>query len=338
VIRRRLAAIVLGIVVAIGSAGLFLPDSTLGQSADTAPVTERPEPSATVLPLAAPTIIPAPTATPELTAIAMSMLSPRGDARARIEAAMQSIVPLGSAEVIADGGAFVASYQADQTRVAASTIKLPLLVEVLRQPELGKVDLSQRVTIRTQDVVGGTGDLQFQVGGTFSFAELLQHMVLRSDNVAANILVDLVGMDSVNATAHADQAPNTSFRRHMLDTQAESAGIENITTAADLAEMLDRIAHGTLVSTSVSRQALSYLDDRGRIDKDWLGLNLPPGAQLSHINGTLTGVRNDVGLITSPSGQSFVLAVFQDHLSNEVHGEAAIANLARSVLDILDNG
>ena len=109
-----------------------------------------------------------------------------------------------------------------------------------------------------------------------------------------------------------------------------------MTTAADLAGMFEQIVRGTMISASVSQQALAFLDERGRIDKSWLGLKLPGGAQLSHINGTLAGVRNDVGLIISPSGKSFVLAVCQDHLSNEASGEAAIADLARRVLDILD--
>jgi hypothetical protein len=124
----------------------------------------------------------------------------------------------------------------------------------------------------------------------------------------------------------------------MLDTDAQAVGIENVTSTADLAGMLERIARGTMISTGISQQAMSLLEERGRVDKDWLGLNLPASAELSHINGTLAGVRDDVGLISSPSGKSFVLAVCQDRLVNEKSGEMAIANLARRVYDILDAG
>jgi beta-lactamase class A len=315
-------------------AATLVPAPTLGPAG-----TLVPAPTLVSAPISgpAPTLVPAPTSVPAPT-LAPAAAPSHVDARKRIEAAMQSLAPSGSAEVIAEGGALVATYHATQPRTAASTIKLPLLVEVLRQSELGTLDLSRRVTIRQRDVVGGTGDLQYQVGLTLTLQEVVQHMVLRSDNVAANILVDLVGMNSVNATAAANEFPNTFFRRSMLDTAAQAAGVENLTSAADLADMLDRIVRGTLISPTVSKQALSYLDERGRIDKNWLGLKLPSGAQLSHINGTLTGVRNDVGLITSPSGKSFVLALCQDHLSNDASGEAAIAELARQVLDILDAG
>jgi beta-lactamase class A len=256
--------------------------------------------------------------------------------QAEIEAAMQAIVPNGSAELIAQGGSLVATYHASQPRTAASTIKLALLIEVLRQQERGALDLSRSVTIRAKDVVGGTGDLQYQVGRTLTLQEVAHQMVLKSDNVAANILVDAVGMASVNATAHANNFPNTFFARHMLDTAAEAAGVENVTSAEDLAGMVHRIVRGTMISPTVSQQALALLDERGRLDNDWLGLNLPGGATLSHINGTLSGVRNDVGLITSPSGRSFVLAVCQDHLASGAAGEAAIARLARRVYEILE--
>jgi beta-lactamase class A len=288
---------------------------------------------ATLIPVVAPTIVPVPTPRQRATPT-----SSRADVRAQIESAMRVIAPLGSAEVIANAGSLVAAYQATQPRTAASTIKLPLLVEVLRQQELGKLDLSRRATIHQQDVVGGTGDLQYQVGHTLTLQEIVEHMVLRSDNVAANVLIDTVGMDGVNATMHANDFPNTFLRRRMLDTRAQAAGVENLTSAADLADMLERMVRGILISASVSQQALSYLDERGRIDKNWLGLKLPSGTQLSHINGTLAGVRNDVGLITGSSGMSFVLAVCQDHLTSDAAGETAIADLARRVFDILDAG
>jgi beta-lactamase class A len=245
-------------------------------------------------------------------------------------------VPNGSAELIAQGGNLVAKHRASAPRTAASTIKLALLIELFREEQTQELDLSKKITIRPQDVVGGTGDLQFQVGRVLTLNELAHQMIIKSDNVAANILVDIVGMGEVNKNAQTAEFPNTFFRRHMLDTAAQAAGIENVTSAEDLARMMHGIVRQTLISSAISQKARVLLDERGQLDKDWLGLNLPPGAQLSHINGTLAGVRNDVGLINSPTGMSFVLAVCQDHLANEVAGEAAIARLARRIYDILE--
>jgi beta-lactamase class A len=255
--------------------------------------------------------------------------------RASLEAAMQTMVPNGSAELIAHDGTLVARYRASEPRVAASTIKLSLLLELLREAEAGNVDLSKEVTIQRKDVVGGTGDLQFQVGRTLTLDELAHQMVLRSDNVAANLLVDTVGMASVNSNAATYGFPNSFFRRHMLDTAAQAAGVENMVSAEDLAGMVHGIVRDELISPTVSEKAMGLLTERGSIDKSWLGLDLPRGVQLAHINGTLTGVRNDAGLIWGPDGTSFVLAVCQDNLASEAAGETAIANLARRAYDIL---
>src|SRR5205814_1638320 len=91
--------------------------------------------------------------------------------------------------------------------------------------------------------------------------------------------------------------------------------------------MLHGIARDELVSASVSDKALGLLTERGSIDKNWLGLDLPRGVQLAHINGTLTGVRNDAGLIWAPDGTSFVLAVCQDHLASEAAGRSRAARV-----------
>jgi beta-lactamase class A len=279
---------------------------------------------------------PTPSIPPPVSTETVSAPAEPDGLQADIEAAMQVIVPNGSAQLIAQGGRLVAGYRAAAPRTAASTIKLALLIELFRQEEAGDLDLSRTVTVQAKDVVGGTGTLQYQVGRTLSLNELAHQMVIRSDNVAANLLVDIVGMANVNMTARANAFPSTFFRRHMLDTAAQAAGIENVTSAEDLARMLHAIVEDSMISPTVSEKAGALLDERGELDKDWLGRDLPAGAQLSHINGTLAGVRNDVGLITSPSGRSFVLAVCQDDLTNEAAGEVAIAQLGRRVFDILE--
>jgi beta-lactamase class A len=253
--------------------------------------------------------------------------------KAKIEAAMNEIMPLGSAEVIANGGTLVAGHLATKQRTAASTIKLALLIELFHKAESGEINLSDTHTISKADLVPGTGDLQNHPGKTLTLTELAHEMVTKSDNVATNILVDRVTMRSVNDNAHKRGFAETLFQRRMI-----SDGPENYTSAHDLARMVHQIAQGNMISTYVSEKSFALLEERGSLDKDWLGLNLPRGAQLVHINGTLVGVRNDAGLITAPNGQSFVLAVCQDGLPSDRAGEAAISKLAKRVYDLIVAG
>ena len=244
---------------------------------------------------------------------------------------MAEAVPNGSAVFIGPDGRVVARQQAGKARVSASTIKLPLVLEVLRQESLGALDLSEQYTVRAADVVGGTGILQQQVGRTLPLRELARLAIVYSDNVAANVLLDRLGMERLNASLRAAGFAGTRFERRFLDTAAQARGLENWTTADDLAQMLRGVWARTLFGPAVSERMLELLKERGGRDPDWLGLGLPPDARLFHLNGTLAGVRNDAGIVSFGRGQAYVLVVCQDQLPDEARGERAIAALARRV-------
>jgi beta-lactamase class A len=255
---------------------------------------------------------------------------------------MAQFVPNGSAVFIGRGGSLAVGHTASDSRVAASTIKLPLLIEIMRRDMANEIDLTEHYTVRQQDIVGGTGILQNQLGRTYTLSELVRFMIVNSDNVASNVLLGRIGngsaeagMDAVNNTMASLGFLNSRWERRLLDTAAQQRGLENVTTAEDLAQMLRRIWAKQLLSDQASERMLSLLRERGDIDKDWLGRGLPPGTSFLHINGTLAGVRNDAGIVELPGGQAYVLVVCQDGLANEPAGEAAIANLARRVHEIV---
>lgn len=169
----------------------------------------------------------------------------------RIEAILVEVVPDGSAVVITeiDGAPIVIRHQADDRRVAASTIKLPILLEVLRAESRGGLDLGESYTIRSSDVVGGTGQLQGQVGRSLDLAEIVRLMIVRSDNVGTNVMLRRLGdgdaaagMARVNRLMADLGYTGTQAQRTMLDTEAQQRGIENYVSADDLAAILDRAA------------------------------------------------------------------------------------------------
>lgn len=244
---------------------------------------------------------------------------------------MTELVPGGSAVLIGPDGRVVAQHQAGIRKVAASTIKLPLILEVLHQAEVGELNLSQTYTVRQADVVGGSGELQRQVGAMLTLRDLARYAIVYSDNVAANVLLDHVTMDRVNARMRDDGYPNTRFERRFLDTAAQAQGRENWTTAEDLAGMLSRLWQGTLAGPKINEELLGLLKERGERDPEWLGLGLPQNAAFYHINGTLDRVRNDAGIVGVGANRAYVLVVCQDGLTNARAGEIAITELARRV-------
>jgi len=291
-----------------------------------------------------PVALPSPAASPgvavERSAAALEMERAVGEA-------LDELLKGGSAAFFAGEGADRVSVLrgADERRVSASTIKLALLLEVLREEALGELDLGEPYTIKHADVVGGTGELQNQVGKTLPYREIVRLMVTKSDNVATNVLlrkigksVEAAGMDRVNVLMADLGFPATRFERTMLDTAAQQQGRENYTSAHDLARMLEGITRGTMLadfSPKISEQALKLLEERGRGDKDWLGLRLETGWSLAHINGTLETVRNDAGIITGPAGQQAILAICLDRLTSAPDGERRIAEIGKRIQEIV---
>src|SRR5215204_7385966 len=143
----------------------------------------------------------------------------------------------------------------------ASVFKLPLLVEVFRQAEAGALDLDERVTLRAEDVVRGSGILRdFGPGLQPTLRDLAMMMVIVSDNSASNLLLDRVGgPQRVNATMRELGLSSIVVRRRI--SFGEITTNDSLAEAAlqDLMRLVAMLAREELVSATASRQMLAIL-------------------------------------------------------------------------------
>jgi beta-lactamase class A len=216
----------------------------------------------------------------------------------------------------------------DASRVypAASLFKLPLLLEVLAEEDAGQLDPARQVQIRPDDWTDGSGVLQARIGDYLSIAELTQLMIQQSDNIAALVLLDVVGVPSTNAMAQQLGLTAT----HVVDHRAGEPG-DHTTSAEDMAHLFGELATGDAVNQRVSEQALSLLDLKQSVT--WLGDDLPFWVKVAHKWGDLPDARHDAGIVFTPRG-SFVLAVLTEDASAD-EAAAAIAHAARVTYDYL---
>jgi beta-lactamase class A len=124
-----------------------------------------------------------------------------------------------------------------------------------------------------------------------------------------------------------------------MDTAAQQRGLENLTTARDMSDMLTRIYRGQMISDSASREMLRILTLRSaRTDPafDYLGRQLVPRPTIAHLNGTLTGVRDDAGIIEDQH-KAFVVAIFTRGQQDESGAEDAIASATHRISDALEH-
>lgn len=216
---------------------------------------------------------------------------------------------------------------------AASMIKLPLMYEVMRQAEAGMLSLDECLTVTSENQTGGAGILgELSPGLQLTIRELVTLMTILSDNTATNILIDRIGMASVNNTALTLGLKSTILRRRMMDFEAAARGEENMTSAADLAHLLSHIYHPRLLSQEYGALMLDILKRQQVRDK--LPFYLPEEIEIAHKTGTLPGVEHDGGILFLPAAPYIICVLTDGHTAN-YEGLQLVALIGKTIYEHL---
>ena len=211
------------------------------------------------------------------------------------EAASASGMQVGIAVIDLTDGTPI-SYQGDLQLPSASMIKLLVASALLQQIDAGTLALDQTHVLSADEIVGGSGSLAgLGVGASVTLERLLSAMIEESDNTATNALIDVLGMDEINAEAKRLGLSETSLNRRMMDEQAVAEGRENYACADDLATILRAAHEGTLASPELCEVLVADLERQ----QDWGGIRsgLPEGVTFAHKTGALGYVNHDGGIV-----------------------------------------
>jgi beta-lactamase class A len=231
---------------------------------------------------------------------------------------------------------------ADSVFHAASTMKLPVLIELFLAAERGGLSLDQPVLLvnRFGSIVDGSpyslsaGDdsdstLYTRVGERVSVRELATRMITRSSNLATNALIPIVDAARADATARRLGATRTRVLRGVEDGPAYARGLNNVTTAADLAAMLLALERGTAASPASCRAMLDIL--LAQEFNSEIPAGLPKGTRVAHKTGSITGVRHDAAIVYPEGGAPYVLVVLTRGVPQPALARTFIADIARLV-------
>jgi beta-lactamase class A len=199
------------------------------------------------------------------------------------------------------------SIEGDTVFPQASAIKLPILMETIRQAHAGVLDLGETVTITRRDHVSGSGILAELGDGTvrMSLRDLCVLMIALSDNTATNLLVDRIGMDHVNAMLRESGATQTALRRRMMDMAARKRGVENTSTPNEAARLMQLLHDGRFVRREVSNEVLAILRKPKEGD---IQPALPDGVPIASKTGELPGILTEWAIVELPE-RPFVLVM-----------------------------
>ncbi|HEX3670106.1 MAG TPA: serine hydrolase [Candidatus Cybelea sp.] len=219
-----------------------------------------------------------------------------------------------------------AGFNAARSMPAASTIKVPVMVEVFAQLEAGRFDLQRRIMLEPGDKDYGSGELcDAPVGTTYSVADLLAKMIDISDNTATNMLIRLVGRHSINR-----QMNDLGLSRTHLggDVRTDGWAIRQSlrTSPADLVHLLALMARGELIDQWSSNEMIDILkaDEINTL----LPEPLPPDVAIAHKTGSLNDTLNDAGIVFA-SDAPYAIAVMTTGLRSKELGRDFIHSVSR---------
>ena len=194
--------------------------------------------------------------------------------------------------------------------VAASVIKIPIMVEAFRQFEAGELNPQQTYRIKAEDKMPSCGALnRMHDGLEVTLRDLVELMIVLSDNSATNILIDRLGIDRVNATMEAQGLKVTRLRRKLFDRAGMEAGLSNHVCAREIGILLERMYAGTLVSPEASAEMLEILRNQKLNGKMPFFLK-PRGIACAHKTGEDDGITHDVGIVYAK--KPFVLCMLSE--------------------------
>jgi beta-lactamase class A len=228
------------------------------------------------------------------------------------------------------------AYNADESFPTASVIKVLILVTLFRRVDRDPALLERRIATPDSKVVDGSPMFDSAAhDAAFSVATLAHAMIVESDNTASNQLIDLLGFESINATAQAFGLTHTHLRRHFMDVHAMRNHSENVSTPRDMGSLLYQIERGWRegIRTIASPLACKHMIDLmlQQEDREKIGSGIPHGIPLANKTGEITAVRNDIAIVDPYGDSPYILAVLTKNLDDFSLGVRAIRHIARAV-------
>jgi len=277
-------------------------------------------------------------------AVALLFLAVSHPPDAGLQARVDSLIKASGAEVAVAlrtvDGRDELLIDADTSFHAASTMKVPVMIELFRQADAGRLSLDDPLAIRNEfhSIVDGSvytldvgddsdAEVYKAIGRTLPLRQLCEAMITVSSNFATNLLIEKLGVENIRRTVTRLGADGMQVLRGVEDQKAFDKGLSNTTTARGLLVLLEHIARGTAVSPKADAQMAEIL--KRQKFRDGIPAGLPGGVAVGHKTGTITRIHHDAGIVFGP--RPYVLVVLVRGLADEKTADALIARISREV-------
>ncbi len=235
----------------------------------------------------------------------------------------------------------------DEKFHAASTMKVPVMIELYKQQSEGKLNLNDSILLKNEfkSIVDGSlykmdiGDdsddvIYSKIGSMQKMYDLMYSMITVSSNLATNVLIELVDAKKTTATMRTLGAAKIEVLRGVEDQKAYDLGLSNSTTANDLLAIMKAIANGTAGTKEDCEAMLTIL--KAQKWNDMIPKYLPKEITVAHKTGSITGVHHDAAIVYAPNGKTYVLVLLSKNLKDFKKGTDQLAQISKSVYDFMN--
>ena len=235
---------------------------------------------------------------------------------------------------------------ADEGMHPASTMKVCVMMEVFRQAQAGvfALDDSLAVTNSFKSIVDGSDfrpgiaddsetSLYEKIGGRESIRELTRLMIVRSSNLATNILMEKVGTPRVDAFMQELGIRDLHIIRMIEDNKAYHLNMNNGSSARALTHMMRLIAQEKVVSLEASREMIQIL--LGQEFNESIPALLPVGTKVAHKTGWTGEFFHDTGIVFAGNRKPYVVTILTRGFAeaDEKSAHDCMARVSRLVND-----
>ncbi len=235
---------------------------------------------------------------------------------------------------------------ADSSFHAASTMKVPVMIELFKQQRAGTLYLGDTIVLVNEfksivdgspysmDIADDSDDVVYgKIGTRVTLHDLLVPMITVSSNLATNALIERVGAKNVTASMRELGAARIQVLRGVEDQKAYDLGLSNSTTARDLLVIMAAIAENRAGTPEDCQQMIEIM--LGQQFNEIIPYDLPEEVRVAHKTGSITALHHDAGIVFLPDGRRYVLVLLSKNLHDFDAGTRQLARVSKLFYDYM---
>lgn len=240
------------------------------------------------------------------------------------------------------GKSFV--HHGDRWFHAASTFKAAVLFALLRAVHEDRARLQDQLHVRNRFLSlveappyridgerDGESTVYREIGRSLPLHRLAEKMIVRSSNLATNLLLDFLTVAYVQSTLTAAGVHGLAVRRGVEDLAAHEAGINNEATALGLVQLFEAFRRPDSLPDELRETGMQILF--GQEFKSMLPGRLPKGTRVAHKTGEISTHTHDAGIVFPAAGAPYEVAILTEHAAGSEGRQRAVAEMSRAVFD-----